>query len=72
MADNDLGTLMSSLGVSPVSGAKTPLNFQWQHAADRLGVMQLVPMSQHSPSSKFQYVLHPNGKGGYANWGRSW
>lgn len=68
----DLAHLLSQIGVVPTTGGRSPVGFQWHHSAERPGVMQLVPVEQHSPGSAFQYVLHPDGQGGYARWGRNW
>lgn len=66
---------MQSLGVNlqrtPTGLAPriSPADWTWHHAEDP-GVMQLVPREQHRPGSIFQDALHPNGKGGYAIWGK--
>ncbi|MFV0307280.1 MAG: HNH endonuclease [Desertimonas sp.] len=57
----------------PAGGRSTPSGWTWHHvpssaAQGRVGVMQLVPRSQHAPGSIFQDALHPNGAGGYAEW----
>jgi RHS repeat-associated protein len=41
----------------------------WHHVPNRLGVIQLVPRSQHQASGPVQQSLHPGGYGGRANWG---
>jgi hypothetical protein len=71
-SDKEFAQMLSSMNVNPVGGAGTPTGFQWHHATDRPGVMQLVPESQHTPGSIFQDLLHPGGRGGFAQWGRGW
>lgn len=41
----------------------------WHHNAEREGVLQLVPRSQHKASGLIQNILHPEGRGGMENWG---
>ena len=78
-ADDSFAAAMDNLipgvqdTVSSVGGRATPSGWTWHHvpssAADgRMGVMQLVPTSQHAPGSIFQGALHPNGAGGYSEW----
>lgn len=51
-----------------VNSHANPPGFVWHHHANTVGLMQLVPYSQHRKGSIFQNTLHPNGVGGYANW----
>lgn len=55
--------------------ARAPRGWVWNHAlsaqADgESGVMELVPLSEHTPGSPWWRVLHPgpNGAGGYSEW----
>lgn len=48
--------------------APTP-DVTWHHEAYRKGIMQLVPINQHTAKGIIQSILHPNGKGGMQNWG---
>ncbi len=34
------------------------------------GVMQLMPLDQHEAPGQLQDLLHPGGRGGYADWGQ--
>lgn len=74
-SDPALAQRMSDLGVQinrTTTGAAprlSPPNWTWHHATEP-GAMQLVPREQHTSGSIFQGVLHPNGVGGYALWGR--
>lgn len=72
MANKETRQMLSSLGVVPTTGKATPAGFRWHHSADRPGVMQLVPEHQHTFGSQFWDALHPNGSGGFANWGKNW
>jgi A nuclease of the HNH/ENDO VII superfamily with conserved WHH len=49
--------------------SKPPPGLTWHHVADREGVLQLVPFEEHSAAGPVQKSLHPEGKGGRANWG---
>ena len=63
--DFETSTLTPSgrvLGVSPPG-------WTWHHVPGRPGVLQLVPRIQHTNGSLFQPLLHPNGIGGFAEWG---
>lgn len=55
--------------VSRVGGRATPGGWVWHHSPEP-GIMQLVPVDQHTPGSIFWKTLHPNGEGGYAIWAR--
>ncbi len=72
MKDKNFAQLMQKLGVTPVGGKNTPDGFIWHHSAERPGVMQLVPINQHTKGSDFWSILHPGGSGGFARWGRNW
>ncbi|MFC1429148.1 polymorphic toxin-type HINT domain-containing protein [Streptacidiphilus sp. N1-3] len=55
--------------------ARAPKGWVWNHAlttqADgQAGVMELVPLSEHTPGSPWWRVLHPGmyGAGGYSEW----
>ena len=56
--------------VSSVGGRSTPTGWVWHHSSERIGLMQLVPKSQHPsiPGGLFWNTLHPNGRGGYSTW----
>jgi RHS repeat-associated protein len=54
--------------VSKAGGRATPSGWVWHHEIES-GVMRLVPESQHTPSSLFWNVLHPQWRGGYSIWG---
>lgn len=61
--------------VSSVGGRATPSGWTWEHASTftafgELGVMRLVPSSQHTPGSSFWRILHPDAgaSGGYSEW----
>ena len=41
----------------------------WHHEANRKGILQLMPIEQHTANGKIQSILHPDGKGGMQNWG---
>lgn len=41
----------------------------WHHEANRKGILQLMPIEQHTAKGKIQSILHPNGRGGMQNWG---
>jgi hypothetical protein len=75
-SDPALAQRMGDLGVQinrTATGSAprlSPPNWTWHHATEP-GVMQLVPREQHASGSIFQGVLHPNGVGGYALWGRN-
>lgn len=63
----------ASSAVSRTGGRVTPGEYTWHHAPSsaaggRVGVMQLVPTSQHAPGSIWQRLLHPGGSGGYSEW----
>jgi hypothetical protein len=72
----DLANMMNNLNIKvSVSNAGTtqgipPTGWVWHHAQD-IGVMQLVPKSQHPniPGGIFWNTLHPGGKGGMSIWG---
>lgn len=56
---------------------RSPLNFVWEHcssstAGGRIGVMRLVPKTQHHPRSSFWKRIHPDYKnrGGYHEWAK--
>jgi len=78
-ADADLAARMESMipgisgRVSSAGGRQNPVDWTWHHAESSTtggtpGVMQLVPVPQHTPGSMFQSALHPEGAGGYAEW----
>lgn len=52
-----------------LASRQSPAGWSWHHGEEP-GVMQLVPRSQHTPGSIFWDTLHPDGKGGYARWGK--
>jgi hypothetical protein len=56
----------TATGLAP---RKPPAGWTWHHAPVR-GLMELVPRPQHTPGSTFWETLHPNGRGGYAIWGK--
>ena len=74
-SDKGLAKSMNELGVNlertptGLAPRRPPENWTWHHEVDE-GVMRLVPRSQHTPGSQYWQVLHPNGHGGYAVWGK--
>ncbi len=66
---------MSDLGINlertpnGLASRQSPAGWTWHHA-DEPGLMQLVPRPQHSWGSSWWDTLHPDGKGGYAIWGK--
>jgi hypothetical protein len=74
-ADPRLAQIMQEVGVNlgrtptGLAPRTSPGGWSW-HNATEPGVLQLVPRSQHTPSSTFWYTMHPDGQGGYAKWGR--
>jgi hypothetical protein len=63
----------ASSAVSRAGGRTTLSGYTCHHAPSsavdgRVGVMQLVPTTQHAPGSIWQRLLHPDGAGGYAEW----
>jgi hypothetical protein len=55
--------------VSAIGGRKTPAGWIWHHDLGA-GVMQLVPVVQHTPGSLWWRILHPlpGAAGGYSAW----
>lgn len=68
--DAEFADAMENLGVKVGRLDKSPSGWTWHHVFDQPGVMQLVPTRQHQWGSIWQSLLHPNGKGGFSNWGR--
>ena len=76
-ADAGFSKMISDLGITVpktkigVYGRVSPDGWRWHHAVDQ-GLLQLVPVEQHTPGSIFWNVMHtgPNGAGGWALWGR--
>jgi hypothetical protein len=71
----ELAAQLRELGISldrtPTGAVPRSAPDQWVwHHAETPGTMQLVPKSQHDPSSSFWWVLHPDGRGGYYLWGK--
>ena len=66
MKDSGVNLSRTPTGLAP---RKPPSSFTWHHEQGA-GVMRLVPRSQHTPGSNFWKALHPNGKGGWAIWGK--
>jgi len=58
--------------VSSVGGRKNPKGYVWHHAtidqAGEPGQLDLVSKAQHTEGSPEWDLLHPDGKGGYAEW----
>lgn len=48
---------------------RVPPGWTWHHAVDP-GIMQLVPVEQHTAGSIFWDTLHPGGVGSYNIWAR--
>jgi RHS repeat-associated protein len=67
-AMNELGVVVPRSPTGAISGT-SPVNFVWHHNVAP-GVMQLVPKAQHTAGSSFWGTLHPNGRGGFAIWGK--
>lgn len=74
-SDKDFANNMKGLGVNlertptGLAPRKPPEGWTWHHELDE-GAMRLVPRSQHTPGSEYWKVLHPDGYGGYAVWGK--
>ena len=74
-SDKDFAGNMKRLGVNlertptGLAPRKPPEGWTWHHEIDE-GSMRLVPRSQHTLGSEFWKVLHPDGYGGYAVWGK--
>ncbi|GHC56738.1 RHS repeat-associated core domain-containing protein [Neogemmobacter tilapiae] len=66
MADAGVIIERTPTGLAP---RQSPTGWTWHHD-ESPGTMQLVPREQHAPGSAFQRVLHPDGKGGFAIWGK--
>jgi RHS repeat-associated protein len=64
----DLGIAVPRSSAGTIMG-KSPANWVWHHDVG-VGVMQLVPKSQHTTGSIFWNTLHPNGIGGMSLWGK--
>lgn len=41
----------------------------WHHAPEK-GQLELLPIDHHTSSGAVQNTLHPEGKGGYSDWGK--
>ena len=41
----------------------------WHHEVRRKGILQLMPIEQHTAKGKIQSALHPQGRGGMEIWG---
>ena len=41
----------------------------WHHEVRSKGILQLMPIEQHTAKGKIQSALHPQGRGGMENWG---
>jgi hypothetical protein len=74
-AHPELATITKKLGIEVpvrVDGTpkgQSPAGWPWHHVPGRPGVMQLVPTAQHTGSA-WQWLLHPFGRGGFAEWGK--
>ncbi|HDS1235307.1 TPA: RHS domain-containing protein [Pluralibacter gergoviae] len=74
-SDKQFAHMMKDLGVNlertptGLAPRQPPTNWTWHHELEE-GVMRLVPRSQHTPGSEFWKILHPDGYGGYAVWGK--
>jgi hypothetical protein len=72
----ELTEMMNKLGVevpTKASGAArgvSPSGWSWHHVPKQPGRMQLVPLRQHELGSAFQPLLHPGGRGDFAEWGK--
>jgi len=72
MANPELAEAFQAAGVQyswPLKLSGSPPGWTWHHVADQPGVLQLVPRQQHAPGSLWQVLLHPEGRGGMAEWG---
>lgn len=61
-------------GVKPGSRGAFPRtsptqDVTWHHSADK-GKLELLPIDHHTASGAVQNTLHPDGKGGFSNWGK--
>jgi RHS repeat-associated protein len=71
-SDPVFATSMSDLGITiPENIYRSPANWTWHHDTN-VGIMQLVPGSQHTKGGIYWDAMHtgPNSGGGYAIWGR--
>ena len=74
-SDKGFAKNMKGLGINlertptGLAPRKPPEGWTWHHELDE-GAMRLVPRSQHTPGSEYWKVLHPDGYGGYAVWGK--
>lgn len=62
----DVNLERTPTGLAP---RKPPEGWTWHHQLDE-GIMRLVPRTQYTSGSEFWEVLHPDGFGGYALWGK--
>lgn len=74
-ASPELSANLRELGIEMAQGARgafprtPPAGWTWHHELEP-GLMRLVPREQHTIGSGWWNVLHPEGQGGYAIWGR--
>ncbi len=74
-SDKVLARSMRGLGINlertptGLAPRQFPTGWTWHHELED-GLMRLVPRSQHTPGSEFWKILHPDGYGGYAVWGK--
>lgn len=73
-----MAAAMEELGVqvpTNASGAAkglSPQGWTWHHVPNQPGVLQLVPRAQHTAGSPFYMLMHPDGRGGFFNWGAAY
>jgi len=74
-SDKEFAQNMKELGINlertptELAPRQPPTGWTWHHELED-GLMRLVPRSQHTPGSEFWKILHPDGYGGYAVWGK--
>jgi hypothetical protein len=69
MLEKDLGIKLERTA-RQLAPRDPPSGWVWHHHVQE-GKMRLVPKSQHAPGSSFWEALHPDGRGGYAIWGKT-
>ena len=68
---DDLGIVIPKRQSTGTILPNSPTNWVWHHNTEK-GIMELVRKSQHpsTPGGIFWNIMHPNGKGGFALWGK--
>jgi RHS repeat-associated protein len=74
--DPEFAQTMKNAGVelertpTDLAPREPPAGWTWHHNATQPGLMQLVPRYQHQFGSLIWSLFHPDGAGGWANWGK--